>query len=328
MKIALDAMGGDFAPAAVVEGAVLAAREILGAKDEIILVGLEKEIQDELKKQNVEGLNLQVFPATEVVGMDEHPAKALKTKPNSSIAITVGLQIKKKADASISAGNTGAMMAASFLGLGALADVVRPAIASQFPTILSKPTLVLDVGANADCKPMQLLQFAIMGSLYMETVVGVHEPKVGLLNIGSESTKGNELSVATYELLKKSKLNFFGNVEGYDILKGTVDVVVCEGFVGNVVLKFGESFIHLIKSKLEDDFWKDSRFDRLKKEINYEEHGGAPLLGINGISMIAHGASTPTAIKNGIRTTLRMAEQDINSKIRKHLELYGKIRGN
>lgn len=246
MIIALDAMGGDFAPVSTVEGAILAAKQ---SSHKILLVGQEKYILDEMskhsKKYNLKALNIEIINADEVIAMDEHPVKAVRQKRNSSLSICASLVATGKADAFVSMGNSGAVMAAALFYLKRIEGVLRPAISTFFPTMEGN-CILADMGANVDCKPDYLLQFAIMASLFCEKVAGIKRPRVGLVSVGEEPTKGNALSIATFELLKKADLNFIGNVEGRDIPRSKADVVICDGFVGNVILKFGEGLSEMI----------------------------------------------------------------------------------
>jgi len=330
MRIAVDAMGGDHAPQEIVKGAVSAASEL---KVEIALVGDPESLEKELHKYNLQGLSISIVPAPQVIEMGEHPAAAVRKKPNSSIMVATELVKKGEAQAVVSAGNTGAAMAAAKLRLRSISGIERPAIATVLPAEKEK-CLLLDVGANVDCKPKHLLHFALMGSIYVEKIWGIRKPKVGLLNIGEEETKGNELSLVTYDLLKNSGLNFIGNVEGRDITKGEVDVVVCDGFVGNVVLKFGEglssSIFHLLKAEIKKSFFAPigtmllaPAFRALKKKMDYSEYGGAPLLGVNGVSIISHGSSKEKAIKNAIRVAKEVVEGQVVDNISQGVVMLG-----
>jgi len=311
--IAVDAMGGDFAPAEIVKGASLAAREGV----DILLVGREADLRRELG-QYPAGSHMEIVDAPEVVEMGEHPALAIRQKRNSSISVATRLCKDGKAAAVVSAGNTGAQMAAALFSLGRLPGIDRPAIATILPT-LAGGTLVLDSGANADCKPQHLLQFAMMGGIYSHRVLGVSSPRVGLLNIGAEETKGNELVVEAYQLLRQSSLNFVGNVEGREILEGPADVIVCDGFVGNVLLKFAEGLGSALLGMLKENLQQSLRtkigaalaipaFQAVKKAMDYAEYGGAPLLGVNGVSIICHGSSKAKAIKNAISVAQRCVQ--------------------
>ncbi len=329
MRIVVDAMGGDAAPAVEVQGAVEFLREE-GSDAHLVLVGDEARILASLREHDVEpGPRLSVEHAPERIDMGEDPARQVRRRKGSSIAVATRLLKEGGADGLVSAGNTGAVVASSLLTLGRIEGVRRPGIA----TFLPSPTggaVLLDVGANSDCTPQNLLQFGVMGSIYARRVMGRENPKVGLLNIGEESSKGNKLVQTTYPLLEASGLNFVGNVEGRDVFQGGADVVVCDGFTGNVVLKFSESVIHLITRLIREEIGDDLRnrlgallmkgvFRSLSQQLNYEEYGGAPLLGVNGVVIIAHGSSSAKAIKNAIHVAIRYAEGRINDRIRSEL---------
>ncbi|MBU4311014.1 phosphate acyltransferase PlsX [bacterium] len=323
MRIALDAMGGDRAPGVIVEGAIQALKEY---KDlEIILVGDEKRVKKELAKYSVKGISLSIVHASQVVEMDELPTTALRKKKDSSIMVAARLVKEKKAQAIVSAGNTGAAMVATKVVLGTLEGIERPAIAILMPHIHGV-SILTDVGANVDCKPQHLLQFAIMGNTYAKEILEIEKPKVGLLSVGKERVKGNELTRTTYDLLEKTSLNFIGNVEGRDIFNGSVDVIVCDGFIGNVVLKTAESLAETIQGMLKKEITKNflrklgallsmGAYRAVKKRIDYSEYGGAPLLGINGVCIITHGGAPALAIKN----TLRVAGEFIDHKVNAHI---------
>ncbi|MCL1972229.1 MAG: phosphate acyltransferase PlsX [Endomicrobia bacterium] len=333
MIIALDAMGGDFAPASTVEGAIFAAKE---SKHKVLLVGPEKLIAEELlkyhKKYNLRSLDIEIVNATEVISMGEHPAKAVRQKKDSSLSVCAKLVASGKADACVSLGNSGAAMAAALFYMKRIEGVLRPAISSAFPTI-DGHCIIADAGANMDCKPEHLMQFAIMASLYFEKVFKMEKPKVGVVSVGEEPTKGNELSLATYEMLKKSDLNFIGNIEGRDITKGKADVVVCDGFVGNVILKFGEglaeTMLSLVKKGLKKHpiAWASLPFlwaalKDLRKKVDYRELGGAPLLGVDGVCIIGHGSSNGVAVKNAVLAGARAAEHDLTNEIKDAIAKY------
>jgi glycerol-3-phosphate acyltransferase PlsX len=302
-------MGGDAGPAVNVEGAVAAARELgLG----VILVGVQEEIRRHLDRHDLRGLPIKVRHASEVVEMGESPSTALRKKKDSSIRVAVDLVRSGDADAVVSAGNTGAVMAITLVVLGPLAGVERPAIAAALPT-LAGHAILLDVGANVDCKPRHLIQFAIMGNVYARQVLGKARPRVGLLSIGEEETKGNELTKEAFRALEEEPgIEFIGNVEGVDVFKGYADVVVCDGFTGNVALKIGESVAETIMALVREEVTADLRsragalllkpaFRRLQRRLDYSEVGGAPLLGVNGITIISHGRSSAKAIRNALR---------------------------
>ena len=327
--IGVDAMGGDFGPGVVVPGVLMALREFPG-RFRVVLLGDEDEVGFHLEKHHARGLPVEVVHAPERVEMDEAPATAFRRKPNSSLVIGTQLQKEKRIDALFSAGNTGAVVAISLLGLGRLARVSRPAIAQIFPN-RGKGCVVLDVGATSDCKPAHLVQFAEMGVCYAHDVLGLAEPRVGLLSIGEEPSKGNELTQETYKLLSAvASLNFIGNVEGRDIVKGGVDVVVTDGFTGNVVLKLAESVVGHIAQVFRREIGRDlsSRlgawllvpaFRRMQRQFDYAEYGGAPLLGLDGVVFIGHGRSSARAIRSGIRAAATFVEERVNLHIQELL---------
>jgi glycerol-3-phosphate acyltransferase PlsX len=318
-------MGGDHAPDVVVEGALLAARE-LGTR--ILLVGPQRELENKLGRDGA-NLPIEVVNATQVVEMDEHPANAVRQKPDSSMVVGVR-QIKDgRAQAFVSAGNTGAVMAAGLFELRRIRGVDRPALAAVFPT-RKGGTLVIDVGANADCKPEYLQQFALMGSVYMERVFGIVRPKVGLLSNGEEESKGSALVQAAHPRIKALPINFVGNVEGKEIPAGDVDVVVCDGFAGNVVLKLAEGMASAITGLIREEINASlvsklfavgvlPAFRRVRKRLDYAEYGGAPLLGLNGVCIVAHGRSNAMAIKNAVRVAAQAVEHDVVGSIARGL---------
>ena len=322
MSIAVDAMGGDRAPFVVVQGAVEAAREY-GVP--VILVGDAEIVRAELAKYDTAGLPITVKHADEVVGMGEPPSQAVRRKKKSSIWIGVKLVESGEADAFVSAGNTGAAMAASVLCWGTLPGVERPAIIALLPT-LDGVTAMLDVGATVDCKPKHLVQFAIMGEVYARCILKRENPKVALLSIGEEAGKGNDVIRETFSILKRMPINFIGNVDGKEVYKAKADVVVCDGFTGNVALKISESLAEMIGELLRAELTRTWRFRlgalllkpafaNFKKSVDYSEFGGAPLLGVNGICLIGHGSSTAKAIKNAIRTAAEFSAQKVNERI-------------
>lgn len=329
MKIALDAMGGDAAPETPVAGAVRAAREL---PIELILVGQQEAIEQQLASYPRRPANLSILHAPEVIGMEESPVASIRKKRESSINIGVGLLKERKVDAFISAGNTGAVVSASTLLVGLLPGVERPGIATLLPGVKGD-TLLIDVGANIDPRPMHLVQYALMGEAYVRCVLGKARPTVGLLNVGEEEGKGTDVSKETYGMLEGSGLNFVGNVEGRDIFSGEFDVIVCDGFAGNVALKTAESLAHAISVLLKRSLamspitrmgaWlaRDA-FAQLRKEIDYAEHGGAPLLGVDGVSIIAHGASSGKAIKNAIRFAYESVRHELNRNMADAVALY------
>lgn len=319
IKVALDAMGGDNAPEAVVEGAVLAAREAAGRYG-IVLTGPEDVVRPLLAKYGAEDLGIEIFHAPDIVAMDDSPAAVLKTKPNSGLVTCVALQKQGVVQASISAGNSGAMMAACLMILGRVGTVSRPAIACVMPS-LAKPTVVLDCGANVDEKPSTLVHFGICGSVYAEAVLGRANPKVALLNMGEEEKKGPESLQEAHQLLKQAPLNFVGNVEGRDLLKGDVDVIVTPGYTGNVVLKLMEGF-HEYHLSLFGQI--DSEAGRqFENDWDYSNIGAALLLGLNGCGLITHGRADAKAIKNGVEAAYRQAAAGVTEKIAEKLTQVG-----
>jgi glycerol-3-phosphate acyltransferase PlsX len=319
MQIAVDAMGGEQAPQAIVEGAVMAARNH-GAK--VILVGDEERVYEQLEKHETSGLPLSVYHAPHVVGMHESPSVVVRQNRDSSIKVALHLVKDGEADAVVSAGNSGAAMAFAMFILRRLKGVERPAIATVHPTPKGVSVL-LDVGGNVDCKPVHLIQFAIMGSVYAKLVLGKENPRVGLLSNGTEEGKGNELTRETHAILKETRLNYTGYVEGRDICNGNIDVVVCDGFVGNVALKTSEGLAEAIGTILKSEINKSLRaklgyflikgaFSNLAKRVDYSEYGGAPLLGINGICLISHGSSSAKAIMNAVLLGGKLANGGFN----------------
>ena len=322
IKIAVDAMGGDNSPAVEVAGAVAACR-LWGCQ--VILVGDTGRIQAELSNHVTQGLSISIHHASEVVGMHDSPSDAVRKKKDSSIRVAFNLAKQGDACAVVSAGNSGAIMAAGMHVFGRVKGVERPAIGTSLPN-LDDQTMVLDMGANVDCKPSHLYQFAIMGSIYVEHLLGKSRPRVGLLSNGAEEKKGNELTRETHKLLKTSKLNYLGYVEGGDVYNGSVDVVVCDGFVGNVLLKVSEGLARsigtMLKSEIESRFLAKmgyflSRpaFDAFKKKINPAEYGGAPLLGIAGTGIVCHGSSDPVAFSIAIRQAGEYANIRLEEKL-------------
>jgi glycerol-3-phosphate acyltransferase PlsX len=321
-RIVVDAMGGDNAPDAVVEGALMAAG---GLGVEVILVGRKSAIEAEL--EGAHAGNLKIIDAPDIIEMDEHPTEAVKSKPNASI--NVGLKLLKdgKADAFVTAGNTGASMAAALLTLGRIKGIGRPALATVFPTGDGRLTMLLDVGANADSRPIHLFQFAHMGAAYMEKMFKVARPKVGLLSIGEEDSKGNQLTVEVNEALRKSRLNFMGNVEGKDLTRGVCDVAVMDGFTGNVVLKTAEGMAELllgeIRKAVELTPWNRaaglvlmSELRKVKRRLDYAEYGGAQLVGVDGIVVIGHGRSNARAIFSAIRAARDAVDNKVLETLR------------
>ncbi|MGD9874703.1 MAG: phosphate acyltransferase PlsX [Kiritimatiellia bacterium] len=325
MRIAIDAMGGDFAPAQNVEG-VLEALNKLPQISQLFMVGIEDAILKALPPGRSFPSKVEIVPASQVVEMHESPAVAVRRKKDSSIGRSIDLVKDGRADAVFSAGNTGAAVAACTLKLRTLEGVRRPAIATVMPTTGENPFVLIDAGANTDCEPDLLYQFAVMGSIYAREIIGISNPRVGLLSIGGEDAKGNEETKAAFSMLEKSKLNFIGNVEGHDLYSGKVDVVSCDGFVGNVVLKTSESVAHSISRWLKIElkrnwirmlgaFISQGAFRTLKKKLDPAAYGGAPLLGVNGVCIIGHGSSTPYAVCNGIRVACESVNHNINHLI-------------
>jgi phosphate acyltransferase len=322
-RIVVDAMGGDFAPANAVLGAIEAFSE--KKNFELFLVGKEKKISEVLSSNSLTFPKKFIVNADEVIEMGDSPAASLKSKPNSSIVIGAQLVRDKKADAFVSAGNTGAMMAASTLLIGRIPGLGRPTIGAEMPNV-NGVCYLYDVGASKDSKPIHLFEYAIMGTIFAKEMNGVSNPKVGVLSMGEEEGKGNEVTEAAAKLLRESKLNFIGNVEGRDILVGNVDVVVCDGYVGNIILKFGESVPKLLKHLLTKTAEK-SFIDKLLiglskgvlkkslKSLDYQEYGGVPLLGVNGISIIGHGSSSVKAIKNMVLRANEMHQKQLVQKM-------------
>jgi glycerol-3-phosphate acyltransferase PlsX len=325
MRIALDAMGGDFAPQATVEGAYLYQKETK-KKNEVVLVGNEQQILKEMHRfGDHHEHRLSIVHASQIIGMHESPTEALKQKKESSIMIGLTLHKQNAVGAFVSAGNTGAQMAASLLNLGRIRGVQRPGIGSFIPSEKGLVFLI-DVGANSECKPVNLLQFGIMGRIFVDHIYGGSPPTTGLLNIGEEEKKGNELTQAAYQMMKNELPGFAGNVEGRDILKGKVNIIVCDGFVGNIVLKFAESVMGVLSKSLKKNLGTNlftnlgallvkPAFSELRKNYDYEEYGGVPLLGVNGISIICHGSSSAKAIKNALLVAEKMSLKKVNDHI-------------
>ncbi len=321
MPIAVDAMGGDLGSGILVEGAIRAARE---KGVETILVGQEEMLRDQLQKQGGHDLPISIHPASQVVEMHESPADAMRKKKDSSIQVAFNLVKDGLADGVVSCGNSGATLATAMFTLGRIKGV-RPAICTLMPT-LKEPMLLIDVGANVDCKPLHLLQFGIMGSVYYSESQRRNRPSVGLMSIGEENSKGNQQVKKAFDLLSSSDLNFVGNVEGRDLFRGDVNVIVCDGFVGNICLKLseglGEAVLTMLKTEVQGSILATigytlarSAFRRFRKRVDYAEYGGAPLLGIKGIALICHGSSTSKAVKNAIISARHLADIDLASKL-------------
>jgi glycerol-3-phosphate acyltransferase PlsX len=329
MRTVVDAMGGDHAPRAIVEGVALAAREKLSGR-EFVLVGDEDDIRAELEQLKADRLPISVVHASQTIEMHEKPVEALRQKKDSSITRMIDLLKSGEADAALSAGNTGAVVAASLLKLRTLAGIDRPAIAVLMPNPVTGITLLLDGGANAECKPLNLNQFGVMGSIYAAQALGINNPRIGLLSMGEEQSKGIPLTRESFALLKREPINFIGNIEGHDVFDGTVDVVVCDGFTGNIVLKTSEALASTIAYILKRESRRtlprmlgaalmSPAFRYLKKKVDASEHGGAPLLGINGAVIICHGGAGGLAVRNGIRAAERFVEHDVNQHITRSL---------
>jgi glycerol-3-phosphate acyltransferase PlsX len=326
LRIAVDAMGGDQAPQVVVEGAVLAAQDF-GA--ELVLVGDQRAIERELTGHAIKVGSVQVVHASETISMDESPSSAIKRK-NSSIKVAFEMMKRGEVQAVVSAGNSGAMMATGMFVMGRLPQVARPAILIVVPS-LSRGTVIIDAGANVDCKPLHLVQFAFMGAVYAEKVLGITMPRVGVLSNGEEEGKGNDLTRAVSEQLSATALDYIGYVEGRDVFTGKVDVIVCDGFTGNIALKSMEGVASFATEVLKEAFQKNlssrlgyvlsrNSLREAYRRLDYAEYGGAPLLGLDGVGIVAHGGSSPRAIKNAIRVASEAVQQDINRHISRVLE--------
>jgi phosphate acyltransferase len=326
--IALDAMGSDRRPKPEIEGAIQAARHY---DVRVLLVGPEPALRHELARYPATAdLPIEIVHAAEVISMDDNPVQAVRSKRDSSIRVGLRLVREGRAVGFVTAGNTGAAMAAAKMVLGAIPGVDRPALAAVFPTVQGNVATLLDVGANVDCKPQNLEQFAVMGDVYFRAMFGTRRPRVGLLSIGEEESKGNDLTREAFQLLKRLPLNFVGNVEGRDLYNGNVDVIVADGFVGNVALKISEGVAALVRYTLKESLratitrqvgylLSRSAFADFKKRLDHTEYGGAPLLGVKGICFITHGSSNANAIKNAVRVAAEFAERRINEKIEKEL---------
>jgi glycerol-3-phosphate acyltransferase PlsX len=328
LTIAVDAMGGDHAPKREVEGAIRAAQELqIG----VILVGLEDTIRAELALHpQAAGLPIDVHHASEFITMEDSAGKAVRSKKDSSIRVACRLVRDGVAQGVVSAGNTGAVMATAKIVQGVIRGVTRPALAGAFPSLAGSPVVLLDVGANVDCKPEMLAQFAVMGEIYSRTIFHNSRPRVGLLSIGEEEHKGNDLTRSALPLLKALPINFIGNVEGRDIFNGIADVVVCDGFIGTVALKVSEGLVDMFVSMLRESLsatmtrkigsmLSREAYREFKKRLDYAEYGGAPLLGVKGVCTICHGRSNANAVKNAIRVAAEFAEGRVNEKIEEEL---------
>ena len=319
MRIILDGMGGDNAPGAIVEGAVLASKEI---DHEIVIIGKEEIINQELKKYKYNNDKITVADAREVITNDEAPVRAVRSKKDSSIVKGIDMVKNGEGDIFISAGSTGALLSGGLFILGRIQGIDRPALASIYPIVGGDPSLLVDAGANAECKPNNLLEFGIMGNIYMEKVIGRPSPRGGLVNIGTEAAKGSTLTKAAYELLEQSDMNFVGNVEAREVPKSACDVIVCDGFTGNVVLKLTEglawNILQVIKKKFTDGVKAKlgaalliDKLGELKKEFDYSEYGGAPILGVKGPIVKMHGSSSANAVKNTILKGIPFVEENV-----------------
>ena len=333
MKIAVDAMGGDYAPEEVVLGAIEAVKAY---KYDVVLVGDEKKIRKVMAEHgSEESERLTIVHAAEVIEMDEHPAQAIRKKKDASIVVATRLVKEGVCDAVVAPGSTGAAVTAALLGLGRIKGIERPCIATPIPS-KKGVSVLLDSGANSDSKPKHLVQAAIMGTHYAKYIFNIESPKIGLLNIGAEASKGNELSQTTYPMLEATKtISFYGNIEGRDITEGIVDVVVCDGFVGNVILKFGEGIALFIMQLVKDSIREGGilaklgamavmpAFKHLKKRLDFTEYGGAPLLGVDGSFIICHGSSKAKTIRHAVRVAGELVEEDVVGHIRSSIEEEG-----
>jgi phosphate acyltransferase len=325
MRIAVDAMGGDHAPQAVVDGAVQAARDLGLA---LVLVGQQQAIQSELEKHDTTNLALTVQHASQVIEMDEHPAAAVKAKKDSSMVVGMDLVKRREADAFFTAGNSGGALAAALFRLGRIRGIKRPALSTIFPSQSPQGySFLLDIGANADCRPEYLVQFALMGSIYAERVLGVPHPRVAIVSNGEEAGKGNQLVQEAFPLLQAAPLHFVGNAEGKDIPWGLADVIVTDGFTGNVIIKLAEGVVKYLLDVLKEELTARNlskvgallakpSFDAVRRRLDYREYGGAPLLGVDGVVIVGHGRSDALAIRNGIRTTAQAVENGILEAIK------------
>jgi len=320
--ILLDAMGGDNAPDSIIKGAILALENDKFSSS-IGLVGVQEIIEKKLKEFNFDNSEdrIKIFHASQVVEMHDSPTSVLKEKKDSSIIVGLNLHKKGIGKAFISAGSTGAMVASSLIVLGRIKGIARPAIGIDFPT-LKGSSLVLDMGATVDCKPKQLFQFALMGHIYKSIMSENSNPSIGLLSVGEEDTKGNEMTIKTHQLLKEADFNFIGNVEGKDIPVGETDIVVCDGFVGNIILKFAEGMGTFIGSTLKDE---PNALKKIGAKFDYQSRGGAPLFGVDGISIISHGKSSDVAMMNALINTELLVKQEFNKKIEENVKKYSDI---
>src|SRR5256712_3804409 len=327
ITIAVDAMGGDLAPRPEVEGSVLAAREF-GVR--VLLVGMPAEVKRELARHSVRGLAIEVIAASEVIAMSDSPAQAFRRKKDNTAHVSGRLDRSGQANALVSAGNTGAQITVAHFVLCTLPSVQRPALASPFPTRRGGVTVLIDAGANVDSKVGHLVQFAVMGEIYYRAIFSTRRPKVALLSIGEEESKGNELTKEAYNRLKELPLNFIGNIEGRDVFSGSVDVIVCDGFIGNVALTISEGVAQhiaaVLKKALKSTIASQvgyvlsrSAYREFRRNIDYSEYGGAPLLGVRGIAIVGHGRSNANAIKNAVRVASEMTHVRLNERIEREL---------
>jgi glycerol-3-phosphate acyltransferase PlsX len=325
-KIVIDAMGSDNSPRSEVDGAIAAARAY-GVH--VILAGDESRLKPMLKERSADGLPVEIRHASQTIAMDEKPAAVLRRKKDSSVHVAAALVRDGLASGLVSAGNTGAVMAIAKMLVGVVPGVDRPALATVVPTLTGRAVL-LDVGANVTCKPHHLVQFALMGHLFSKQIVGVESPRVGLMSVGEEESKGTDLTKGVHKSLKELQLNFIGNVEGRDIYNGRADVIVCDGFTGNVALKTSEGLVEAMLQLMKEELSRNLQaklgallsrdsFTRLKKRLDYSEYGGAPLIGLRGVCIICHGRSTGNAIKNAIRVAKEFAENRVNEKLQEEL---------
>src|SRR5688572_300539 len=331
IKIAVDAMGSDHGPGVEVEGAIQAASQ-LGIP--IVLVGQESLVRPLLANHDTSNLPIEVVHASEVVTMEDSASSAVRRKKDSSIRVCETLMRDGKVSGVVSAGNTGAVMATAKFLVGTLPVVDRPALSTVLPTQKGKPCILMDVGANVDCKPIHLEQFAIMGDIYSRSIFGIRRPRVGLLSIGEEDSKGNDLTKEAFKSLKRAPINFIGNVEGRDIFKGDVDIIVCDGFTGNVALKLSEGLIETFSAMLKQELQKtlsakvgsifaQNAFRQFRRRFDYSEYGGAPLLGIKGITIVCHGRSNANAIKNAVRVAHEFCKNNVNAVIEQEFTKLG-----
>ena len=307
MKIGIDILGGDFAPDANISGAILAQKKLEGNAT-IVLIGDENQIKLDLETRGIDESLFEIVHAPDVITMHDHPTRAIPQKPNSSISVGFDLLATKKIDAFASTGNTGAMLVGAIYKINTIPGIIRPCITSVLPTFNGGNSVLLDVGSNADCKPDVLYQFAVLGALYAKNVYGIENPRVGLLNIGEEETKGNLMTIAVHKMLSESEeVNFIGNIEGRDIFLGKADVIVCDGFTGNIVLKQAEGIYYIMKKRaIQDDY-----FDR----FNYENYGGTPILGVKGNVIIGHGISNEKAVMNMILHSYEVAKSGLAMRV-------------